>query len=144
MKRMLILAALALSACAPQIQTAVAPYAIVLVRDGADLVIPNAGGPLRDGWEVSLDVSPNYDTDQQGQQWCADAVRPKGADGKPGERPLLTSPKYGAFNRIHCYMPGLAASAQRRIVTVSGQVLSAQGFAYRDATGAIPIPLMLP
>lgn len=147
MKRILILAALALSACAPfqqKVETAVAPYAIVLVRDGADLVVPNPGGAFLDGWEVTLDVSTDYDTDQQGEQWCPGAARPKDANGLPGKRPLLTSRKYAEFNRIHCYMPSLAASAKRRIVTVSGQVFSAQGFAYRDATGAVPVPLTLP
>ena len=143
MKRIIMILALALglSACAPiqkAAQEAAAPYAVLLVRDGADLIVPNAGGPFLDGWEVSLDVSTDYQTDAQGLAWCADAA------GKPVARPELSSKVYGPFNRIHCYMPALAASAQRRIVTVSGRVLAAQGFAYRAASGALPVPLVLP
>ena len=148
MKRILLSATLllGLSACAPlqkTIQTAIAPYAVVLVRDGADLVVPNPGGPFLDDWQLSIDVSTDYQTDAQGQAWCLDA-RTQDAAGKPVVRPELVSPKYGRFNRIHCSMPGLTASAQRRIVTASGRVLAAQGFAYRAASGALPVPLTLP
>ena len=148
MKRILLSATLllGLAACAPlqqTVQTAIAPYAVVLVRDGADLIVPNPGGPFLNDWQLSIDVSTDYRTDAQGLAWCPDA-RSQDAAGKPVVRPELISPKYGTFNRIHCSMPGLAASAQRRIVTAFGRVLSAQGFGYRAATGAVPVPLTLP
>ena len=148
MKRILLSATLllGLAACAPlqkTVQTAITPYAVVLVQDGTDLIVPNPGGPFLDDWQLSIDVSTDYRTDAQGLAWCLDA-RVQDAAGTPVVRPELVSPKYGAFNRIHCSMPALAASAQRRIVTLSGKVFAAQGFAYRAVTGAVPIPLTLP
>ena len=138
MKRILMFAALALAslatACAPtlkQAETFIAPVAIVLHLDATDLIVPNAGGTLLDGWELSIDATPDYKTDAQGAAWC------------PVQQ-VLDSPKYGRFIRLHCIMPALLGGAQRRIVTTAGRVLASQGFAYRAATGAIPIPLTLP
>lgn len=106
-------------------------------------MVPNPGGLLSDNWELSLDVTPEYQTDVQGQAWCPDA-NPKDAAGQPKPRVALSSPKYGTFNRIHCVMPVLAEVSKRKIVTVSGQVIASQGFGYREATGAVLIPLTLP
>ena len=137
-RRLLALLALGLTllatACAPtlkQAETAVAPYAIVLHLDATDLIVPNAGGTLLDGWELSIDATPDYKTDAQGRLWCP-------------VRTELQSPRYGKFVRLHCIMPALLGGAQRRIVTTVGRVLASQGFAYRAASGAIPIPLTLP
>jgi hypothetical protein len=130
---LLLLAGLATS-CAPtlkQAETFAAPVATVLRLDGADLIVPNLGGDFRPGWELSIDATPDYTTDAQGQAWCPVRVD-------------LQSPKYGKFVRLTCTMPALVSKAQRRIVTTSGHVLASQGFAYRDATGAYPVPLTLP
>ena len=130
---LLLLAGLA-SSCAPtlkQAETFAAPAAAILYLDGADLIIPNLGGDFRPGWELSIDATPDYQTDTQGKLWCPVRVE-------------LQSPKYGKFSRLTCAMPALASKTQRRIVTTAGHVLASQGFAYRDATGAIPIPLTLP
>ena len=137
MKRILMFAALFAgfaSSCAPtlkQAETFAAPVAVILHLDGSDLIVPNLGGDFRPGWELSIDATPDYATDAQGQAWCPVRVE-------------LQSPKYGKFVRLTCAMPALLSKAQRRVVTVSGHVLTAQGFAYRDATGAVPIPLTLP
>jgi hypothetical protein len=130
---LLLLAGLATS-CAPtlkQAETFAAPVATVLRLDGADLIVPNLGGDFRPGWELSIDATPDYATDAQGQAWCPVRVE-------------LQSPKYGKFVRLTCTMPALASQAQRRVVTVIGHVLASQGFAYRDASGAYPVPLTLP
>jgi hypothetical protein len=134
-KRLLLPLLLAgLASCAPtlkQAETFAAPAAAILRLDGADLIVPNLGGNFRPGWELSIDATPDYQTDAQGKLWCPVRVE-------------LQSPKYGKFVRLTCTMPALLGGSQRRVVTTAGHVLAAQGFAYRDATGAIPIPLTLP
>ena len=138
MKRILTLAALSLvclmSSCAPtikQAETLATPAAAILYIDSADLIVPNLGGTFRPNWVLTVDVTPNYQTDARGRAWCP-------------VRTALYSPKYGKFVRLHCSMPALPSGSLRRIVTTSGHVLAAQGFAYRDATQAVPIPLTLP
>lgn len=131
MKRLLLLALLALPACAPIQTPQTAAYAIVAVRDGADLVVPNPGEALQDHWGLVLNVTPDYTTDAQGRAWC------------PG-RKMLTDPKYGPILEVSCDMPTLATNAQRRVVTVTGKVLAAQGSAYRASSGTRIVPIVLP
>lgn len=131
MKRLLLCAALALTACAPVQTSQTAAFAIVALRDGGDIVVPNPGEALLDHWGLVLNVTPDYTTDAQGQAWCP-------------IRKMLTDPKYGPILELSCDMPALAGSAQRRVVTVTGKVLGAQGAAYRASSGIRIVPIVLP
>lgn len=128
MKRALttLLALASLSAC-----SVLAPYAVILHRDGADLIVPNEGAPFLEHWGLTIDGTADYATDAQGQAWCPQREVLKDGQGQP-------------FVRLSCDMPALTSGAQRRIVTVAGSVKAAQGFAYRADAGKRPIPLTLP
>lgn len=128
MKRMLtsLLTVAALVSC-----SVLAPYVVVMQRDGADLVVPNQGTAFLAGWGLVIDGTPDYAVDAQGQAWC-----PK--------REMLTDGKGNPFVRLSCDMPALAADSQRRIVTTAGTVKFAQGSAYRAESGKRPVSLTLP
>ena len=122
-KRLTFLLALAsLSAC-----SVLAPYAVLLNRDGADLIVPNSGTAFLPHWGLVIEGTPDYAVDAQGQTWC-----PK--------REVLADKTV----RLSCDMPALEGKAQRRIVTTAGNVTAAQGFAYRAESGKYTIPLTLP
>jgi len=122
---MVMVLASGLFACAPAVTSgAAAGPNIVATRDGADVVIPNPGEALQDHWALTLDVSPDWATNEDGMKWCPKATRE-----------MRTSPSLGAFLRYSCDMPALGKDAQRRLRTIAGKILDYQGSGYRASSG---------
>ena len=132
MKRFLILPLL-LASCAP-LQSAVNTVkaaAIIIQRDGPDLVIFNAGpgdltgDPSRPGDGVSLvvDSAPGYTPDAAGLAVC------------PPDRKVIT--------RFNCNIPTIPEGKSFRLSAAVGTVLDAAGSGYRAKSGVVPVPIVL-
>lgn len=128
MKRLALLAALVLSACAPVAQLAQPGEGATLTRDADALLLSNpgpgplAGDPTRPGDGPALTVSgAGLGGDPAALTWCR-------------ANPERT--------RLSCNLPEVPAG-QRLRIRLTGDVQDAAVLAYRPTTGARPVLVWL-
>lgn len=128
MKRVLLLAALALSACAPVAQLAQPQERATLIRDGQSLLLANpgpdalTGDPSRAGDGPALTVlGVNLVPDAGAAAWCVPNA---------------------SRTQLACNLPDVQVG-QRVRVTVAGEVRDAAVLAYRPGLGARPVLIWL-
>ena len=128
MKRLILLCALSLSACAPLAQLAQPGEAARLTQDGLSLVISNpgpdalTGDPSRatPGGVLTVDGA-GLTPDSQAAGWCK----------------LNTSARYD------CQLPEIPAGQRLRVTFTAGAINDAALLAYRASRGAVPVAVFL-
>ncbi|MDP9766475.1 hypothetical protein [Deinococcus enclensis] len=132
MKRLLILAAVLLSACAPVAQLAQPGEKATLTRDGQSLLLTNpapdalTGDPGRAGDGPALTVNGTADLalDETARAWCQPVT-------------VATGRRYA------CNLPTVPAGQRQRVTWTAGQVTDAAVLGYRPGLGPRPVLIWL-
>ncbi|GGO18802.1 hypothetical protein [Deinococcus humi] len=128
MKRLLLLCALTMTACAPIAQLAQPDESARLTQDGLSLLVSNpgpeslTGDPSRNipGGVLTVD-GLGLTPDDQAKQWC-----------------MLNSSA-----RWDCFVPEVKAGERVLVTFTSGVINDAMFTGYRASRGAVPVVLML-
>lgn len=124
MKRLLLIGALLLSACAPVAQLAQPQERATLTLDGQSLLLANPG--------------PDALTGDPGRTGDGPALMVDGVDLVPDAAASVWCAANLAGTRVACNLPTVPAG-QRLRVTLAGLVQDAAVLAYRPSSGARPV-----
>lgn len=129
MKKVLLLAVLALTSCAPLAQLAQPREAATLTRDGQSLLLGNPG--------------PDALTGDPGRPGDGPALTVDGAGLVPDEAAARWCRANEARTRVDCTLPEVPARQRLRVTFTSGVINDAAVLAYRAGSGSRPVLVWL-